>query len=152
MDCDILAGLVKRAYPSFNMDSFENRLKIQKFVFLLKNALSDLGYHFNLYLRGPYSPELARDAFQISDWSEIKEIRFKEEEKETKFKKFLAFLEPFKEDTKWLEIASTIVLMKEALQTDNKNFIIKEVKKTKSDFAPEYITNIYHTLKEEGLI
>lgn len=49
----------------FNLATFSNRLILQKAVYLAQAAGVDLGYSFNWYLRGPYSPGLTRDAFEI---------------------------------------------------------------------------------------
>lgn len=50
----------------FNMDLFSHRLILQKKIFLLQEAGEDLGYHFKIYLRGPYSSSLATDGYKIN--------------------------------------------------------------------------------------
>ncbi len=45
------------------VDSFEDRLILQKAMYLAKAAGVDLGYHYRWYLRGPYSPPVADDGF-----------------------------------------------------------------------------------------
>jgi uncharacterized protein YwgA len=58
----------------FKIDLFEDRLKLQKIVYIAKHFGIDLGYTFNEYIRGPYSPELADDYYKLKDiWDE--EIR-----------------------------------------------------------------------------
>ncbi|HEY7307853.1 MAG TPA: hypothetical protein VH643_00700 [Gemmataceae bacterium] len=47
------------------VNSFSNRLVLQKAVYLAQAAGVQLGYQYNWYLRGPYSPALTRDAFAI---------------------------------------------------------------------------------------
>jgi hypothetical protein len=47
------------------LSSFDERLVIQKTVYLVQAAKVDLGYAFHWYLRGPYSPGLTRDAFAL---------------------------------------------------------------------------------------
>ncbi|MGC9069669.1 MAG: hypothetical protein ACP5IZ_11995, partial [Thermoprotei archaeon] len=49
------------------INNFDIRLKIQKIVYLLKYITKEFNYDFSLYLRGPYSPELAKDYFSITD-------------------------------------------------------------------------------------
>jgi len=46
-----------------NLDNFQDRLVIQKLVYLLELSGIDLGYRFSLYVRGPYSPDLTRDIY-----------------------------------------------------------------------------------------
>jgi hypothetical protein len=47
------------------LDSFPDRLTLQKAVYLAQAAGVQLGYSYNWYLRGPYSPALTRDAFAV---------------------------------------------------------------------------------------
>ena len=47
------------------LDSFADRLTVQKCVYLAQAAGIQLGYNFHWYLRGPYSSTLTRDAFGV---------------------------------------------------------------------------------------
>ncbi|CCJ36010.1 hypothetical protein BN140_1087 [Methanoculleus bourgensis MS2] len=48
-------------------DRFEHRLIAQKFVYLMKLKGVEFAYPFRLYVRGPYSPLLAREYYQHAD-------------------------------------------------------------------------------------
>lgn len=50
----------------FKIDSFEDRLIMQKSVYLAQTAGVNLGYYYHWYLHGPYSPSLTRDEFAIA--------------------------------------------------------------------------------------
>lgn len=50
----------------FRIGCFDERLILQKTVCLVQALGVDLGYDFNWYLRGPYSPGLTRDAFAVA--------------------------------------------------------------------------------------
>ncbi len=50
-----------------NLESFEQRLILQKACYLVQAANVNLGYHFSWYLHGPYCSPLAKDAFAVSD-------------------------------------------------------------------------------------
>jgi len=152
MDPTALAGLVKRLYPEFDLNSFENRLKLQKFVFLLRSAGLDLGYNYSLYLRGPYSPEVARDAFSIQNWQSIRPVRFGTSEYETKFDELLEFLDPHKNDIIWLEIVSTILLISELHKNESKEAVIDHFLIVKPKFGKEEIIPIYEELVSRGMI
>lgn len=52
------------------MDSFENRLILQKAVYLAQEAGVHLGYYFSWYLYGPYCSALTNDAFAMNLESE----------------------------------------------------------------------------------
>lgn len=47
------------------LEYFNERLIIQKAVYLAQAAGIQLGYYYRWYLRGPYSPTLTRDAFAL---------------------------------------------------------------------------------------
>jgi len=47
------------------MGTFEDRLVLQKAVYLAEAAEVALGYHFRWYLRGPYCSLLASDGFSV---------------------------------------------------------------------------------------
>jgi hypothetical protein len=48
-----------------DLSTFDSRLILQKTVYLVQAARVDLGYTFNWYRRGPYSPDLTNDAFAL---------------------------------------------------------------------------------------
>ena len=49
----------------FDITRFDDRLVAQKVVCLLELKGIDLGYPCSMYVRGPYSPELTRDLYEI---------------------------------------------------------------------------------------
>ncbi len=59
------------------LDSFSDRLRIQKKIYLTQIAGLDMGYRYNWYIRGPYCPSLTQNAFLLKD-----EITDKEREDE----------------------------------------------------------------------
>lgn len=91
-----LVGFIKRlegrGVYEFRIDTFEDRLKLQKLVYIAKFYGIDLGYHFNEYLRGPYSPELADDYYTLSEkLNDFKEITVSfENDKFEEFAKFIS--------------------------------------------------------------
>lgn len=48
------------------LETFDERMALQKTIYLCQGAGIHLGYRYNWYLRGPYSPELTRDAFELN--------------------------------------------------------------------------------------
>jgi len=50
---------------NININSFTDRIKLQKLVYILKTENIDFGYDFTWYIRGPYSSDLAHDAFSL---------------------------------------------------------------------------------------
>jgi len=48
------------------IDTFDDRLVLQKAIYLAQAAGLSLGYHYRWYLRGPYCPAVAEDGFAIA--------------------------------------------------------------------------------------
>lgn len=55
---DIANGIVFKKME-LSKDSFDARIICQKKIYLLQSLGTDLGYSYNWYVRGPYSPMLA---------------------------------------------------------------------------------------------
>jgi uncharacterized protein YwgA len=153
MNPDMVAGLLKHFYPSFSMDSFDGRLKLQKIVYLLQAYGLNIGYHFNLYLYGPYSTELARDGFAIGDFEKAPKMEFSRPTSQQKFVDFIHFIGNRKDDAEWLEIAASLHILKS--QGYNDADAIKFVKgKHNGVFAEkeDRITEILGEIRHEGMI
>ena len=50
----------------FEIDTFEDRLILQKAVYLAQAAGVDLGYYYHWYLHGPYCSSLTKDEYAIA--------------------------------------------------------------------------------------
>lgn len=48
------------------IESFDDRLILQKAIYLAQAAGINLGYYYRWYLRGPYCPSVAEDGFALS--------------------------------------------------------------------------------------
>lgn len=49
------------------MDDFDDRIRLQKLIYILRSQGLDFDYTFTWYLRGPYSPRLADDGYSLSN-------------------------------------------------------------------------------------
>lgn len=63
---DIANGLIFQAL-AVEKNSFDERLLSQKKIFLLQELGVDIGYSYNWYIRGPYSPDLTTYIFNNLD-------------------------------------------------------------------------------------
>lgn len=52
---------------NFEMRLFDERLAVQKSVYLAQALGIHLGHHFSWYLRGPYAPSLTRDVYTANE-------------------------------------------------------------------------------------
>lgn len=77
---DIAKGMIFQRM-SVSKDSFDDRLICQKKIYLLQSLGTDLGYTFNWYVRGPYSPSLTNYVYtnlavlKSNDFSEYKMVK-----------------------------------------------------------------------------
>lgn len=51
----------------FAIDSLDDRLRLQKAVYLGQLFDVDLGYRYSWYVKGPYSPSLTQDYFKLKE-------------------------------------------------------------------------------------
>lgn len=60
-------GYILKLVPNadFKMDGFNDRLRLQKIVYMLQAFGVYLGYGFSWYFRGPYCTSLARAGFEL---------------------------------------------------------------------------------------
>jgi uncharacterized protein YwgA len=53
-----------------HIDTVTERLTLQKAIYLAQAAQVDLGYSYGWYLRGPYSPRLTQDYYNLASLSD----------------------------------------------------------------------------------
>lgn len=63
----VLKLALEAADQSLTVDSLEDRMRLQKAVYLMQAAGANLGYRYSWYLRGPYSTALTQDYFAIAE-------------------------------------------------------------------------------------
>lgn len=54
----------------FKIDSLDDRLRLQKAVYIGQLFDVDLGYRYSWYVKGPYSPQLTQDYFKLKEEQE----------------------------------------------------------------------------------
>lgn len=164
MTAPALAGLLKRVgnvnFAKF-AKSFDDRLKLQKTVYLLERGFDvDLGYRFNWYLHGPYSPPLAREAFEVARTFELfPPVRLVHSDAEERFQRFLQFLEPHKLDEKWLENAASMLwLFRATYRRDPARFdsdwptVCRRLQAKDPSFSPETCWKVRDYLGRYGVV
>jgi uncharacterized protein YwgA len=150
--CFNLLGL-----PRPDMKDFDERLRLQKTVYLLwANGIS-LGYGFNWYVRGPYSPQLASDGYALSDelFEESKNITLNNEESIIEsLNKFKEILGDKIDDSLYLEILASLHYIKKVAFRDRDDFegISNWLKKHKpylknNEGIDQMISSAYEQLK-----
>lgn len=87
-------------------ENFDSRLRIQKVIYLLKVAGYPFEYDFRLYIRGPYSTELADDYMELARRGDQEIESLANEVSDDNLKKILEILKGVDNET--LEVASSL--------------------------------------------
>lgn len=111
--------------PRPDMENFDERLRLQKIVYLLWAYGISLGYGFNWYVRGPYSPKLASDGYALDDelFERGSRIRFNNEKTVVEsLNKFKEILGEKINDSLYLEILASLHYIKKVAFGGRNNF------------------------------
>lgn len=74
IDAKLLLFMILRFFGGLKLNDFDDRLILQKRIYLLQFFGFPLDYRYNWYVRGPYCPQLTEEAYQASGcFSEIQE-------------------------------------------------------------------------------
>lgn len=91
-----------------DITTFKDRLKTQKIQYFAQLFGVSLNYRYNLYLYGPYSPELANDLYKIRDQKlKPQAIDFIPEELKIRFSDLAGFIKELDNNRK-LEVTVTL--------------------------------------------
>lgn len=116
-----------------NISTLNNRIKCQKMIYLSSRLGISPRYFFNLYIHGPYSPDLASDLYELSDrFAEVVPAEFISEETEEAFEKLKNVVSEI--TPRELEVVSTLDFFRRA--TGNKERARKstmEIKKASEE-------------------
>ncbi|NIA09352.1 MAG: hypothetical protein GWP10_06400 [Nitrospiraceae bacterium] len=127
----------------FKVNIFNNRLKLQKYVFLARKYGFNLRYSYNLYIHGPYSPQLADDYYALGE-SAI------EPEKITMEEGFIKLIK--KKSDWWLELASTVVMVSERYTDMEDKTMIKLMRNSKPFASEDEIGDVISKLRKANVV
>jgi uncharacterized protein YwgA len=105
----------------FDNKYFNHRLKLQKYVYLANCFKFHTTYNYSLYLHGPYSSTLADDYYAIKHFDDKTPLEIDAN--------FLRLVKGKSEE--WLELAATIVMIKQRYTHINNEKLIGLVKTAK---------------------
>lgn len=132
----------------FNINNFDDRLKLQKYVFIGKFFGFNHDYHYNLYIRGPYSSDLADDYYDI--YRENVELILPNDIDVNSF-----FLLIQGKTIDWLESAATMLSLYESNKKKyykyNSKRLINGTSRIKHKISSDIIGKVYNDLNENGL-
>ena len=149
-----LGHLVRRIGNYNKMETFDDRLILQKTIYLMQSFDLYVGYDFSWYIRGPYSTQLTKDGFDLRDQFDqiANEGRFKEDDAEMRFQQFMKFIGDKKNDPDWLEITASIHFLKEVYPNMTKQKIIEKVKNKQPYFTDKMCQDAWSYLEQWKLI
>jgi len=143
------AGVVKALLLASNVDvgqlksSFSVRLESQKKIFLLQlhPELTDkLGFRYNLYVRGPYSPDLARIYY---DLEAVQPAQFRFSEDALAYIKEIASLK-----NPELVLLSTVFSVLEYANDVNQDTIVDTVRNLKPEYSSDEVKHALAKARE----
>ncbi len=114
-----LTGLFNGIDKKLSMEKFDDKLEVQKIVFLAQESGIDLGYSFEWYIRGPYCKQVSKDAHIILDSNQNTISPNEANLDEEKIRGFKELLKPHLDDTEWLEIAASLLYLKNENYADD---------------------------------
>lgn len=148
----LLAGVLCRL-GRFPVAEFEGRLKLQKTIYLLQAFGIYLGYNFNWYIYGPYSPALTRDAFEVlPQIGRYAPMKLGDAEAEERFKVFMDFLGDKKNDAQWLELVGSLHMLRFMYGEKNKEAIFERMRKKQPYLSEDKRIAGWRRLEEFGLV
>ncbi len=144
-------GFVLKKYE-FSMDEFDDRLKLQKLVYLLQACGVYLGYDFSWYLRGPYCSLLAHNGFNLQDVYKVipDDIKLKDKKDRDNFEKFLEFIKD--KDIDELEIAASLHYLNKVRGKCTDEDILKKVIAKRDNFTKQQVDKIWWEMKKQQLV
>lgn len=101
--------VINNRYP--DMKQHKDRLNIQKLTYILQSIGLDLGYTFSWYVKGPYSTELASDAFRYTESESNDDIGLTKSERNSIEKLQSTFSDEIKDPNK-LELYASLLFIK----------------------------------------
>lgn len=147
------------------LETFQDRLCLQKKIYLVQVAGLDLGYRYNWYLRGPYCPVLTKNAYLLKEEIDNSENEFDDYVLNEKAQEYvetaqqiwnipsdLSVAEP-----QWIELLASIHYLKAIAywpELPTKTQVVERLLKAKPDFAgrQDLIDNAWRCLEEFGLL
>ncbi|MEM2219749.1 MAG: hypothetical protein QXU50_06520 [Candidatus Korarchaeum sp.] len=139
--------------PAANLlENFDSRLRIQKVIYLLKTAGYPFEYDFKLYMRGPYSTELADDYMELARRGDQEIENLANEVSDDDLRRTLEVLRGIDNET--LEVASSLhllILEYRRWGIEEMSRIVDHLKSIKTWVSDEHVAKGLEILKVLGV-
>ncbi len=148
---DVMAFLQALGFGKLN--SFDERKRTQKVVYMLKQFGAELQFGYNWYIHGPYSPELTRTLFNPteSDLKSTRKLTADEFQIVNKARNFLA--DDFYSVDSLELIVSLVYLIKHGPGEgyDTKRAIVQFLRSQKPHFSNDEIETAWRKIEGSGI-
>ena len=138
------------------MASFEHRLRVQKFVYLLEAFDVYLGYEYSWYLRGPYCSTLAAAGFALDGFyariPENPRMHFSKSSVHDRFEEFKKFIRDRETDTDFLEMAASFHFLEKGGSLSRGQIFERVLNKRHPGFAESECRKVQEYLEQWNLI
>ena len=137
------------------MDSFDDRLILQKAVYLAQQAGIPLGYHYYWYLRGPYCRELTADAYTtLGDIPAGWNLDVGSKQKLGKIKELFAIIKAKPEPVKAFELFASVLfaVVTGQAQADDSAHITELMRAAGKSFSEGEVNESIQCLRSQGFL
>ena len=146
------SGINKR----ISMDKFEDKLEVQKIIYIGQENGIDLGYNFEWDLRGPYCQQVSGDAHEVLD-SKIKSTLSEAGLDEHRVSELGKILQPYINDSEWLEIAGSLLYLRKEYYPERKieeiiGYLLEDLTYGYKNFSESLVRRILVEMMRIGLI
>ena len=125
LDIVLLVRSILHRLGAGRLDTFKERLRNQKIQYFAQVFRVSPMYEFNLYIHGPYSPDLTRDLFGTQEYS-IAQTSFVALEAEARFNRLKAFVAG--KAPRDLELLATYHWLKNIARVGNPSSSLRTIK------------------------
>ena len=144
-----------------SMETFEDRVVLQKALYLAQAAGLRLGYHFRWDLRGPYCPALANDGYAIAEeiqdgQDETEQWQFDSGSRELlgNIRSLIPASGSRDQILEELELFASIhfLVSREQASADDPEQVIETLRRFQKNYTEEQVRQTIATLKRNGLL
>lgn len=138
------------------MATFDDRLRLQKLIYMVEAFGVYLGYDFSWYLRGPYCTRLAKTGFELEQIADRIEdgtkTKFADPYMQKRFDRAIRFIDRIMDgpsDTERLEIASSIHLLLQTTDLDKQAILSRVISKMPASGDQKHMEGLCERMWEE---
>lgn len=145
----IATAIAIREMGCEKIDTIEDRILLQKKVYIAQELGLPLGYGYSWYIHGPYSPDLTTAIYQIvpEGFESISEHNFKPQYADIISK--VNLLDSYRNSlglklttVQWYELLASLLYWSK--ENPNKRYIVDKLKESKPQFSLEEVNSAYY--------